>query len=230
VTGPAEDVRPDSRLRRLVDVGVGAVGLLVLAPLLLVLAVVVRCSSPGPVVFRQARVGRGGDDFTVWKFRSMVADPQGAAPAVSGRDDPRITPAGRFLRATRLDELPQLVNLVRGDMTLIGPRPEVRRFLPAYTAEELLLLRVRPGVVGPGAVLFAREQSHQLDVAVDPDAFYVEHHLHPKLALDLDYLRNRTLRRDLHLLGVAVRTVLVPSRPRAGAAPAPAPAQLRLPD
>jgi lipopolysaccharide/colanic/teichoic acid biosynthesis glycosyltransferase len=230
VTGPAEDVRPDSRLRRLVDVGVGAVGLLVLAPLLLVLAVVVRCSSPGPVVFRQARVGRGGADFTVWKFRSMVADPHGGAPAVSGQGDPRITPAGRFLRATRLDELPQLVNLVRGDMTLIGPRPEVRRFLPCYTAEERLLLRVRPGIVGPGAVLFAREQSHQLDTAADPDTFYVEHHLHPKLALDLDYLRDRTLLRDLHLLGVAVRTVLVPSRPGARTAPAPAPAQLRLPD
>jgi len=197
----------DSALRRLVDLILGATGLLLALPLLAVLAVAIRATSPGPAIFRQERVGRGGHRFAIWKFRTMVADAAERGAAVSGRADPRVTCVGRWLRAARLDELPQLVNLVRGEMTLIGPRPEVPRFVAYYTPAERGLLDVRPGIIGPGAVLFAAEQSGELDEAADPDEFYVRHHLHPKLALDLDYLRTRGVARDLRMIAAALVAV-----------------------
>jgi lipopolysaccharide/colanic/teichoic acid biosynthesis glycosyltransferase len=181
--------------------------LVLASPVLLVLALLVRRSSRGPAIFRQVRVGRGGEPFTIYKFRTMLeAGPQ--APQVSGRADPRITPLGRWMREHRLDELPQLVNVLRGDLTFVGPRPEVPEFVTCYTPDELRLLEVRPGVLGPGAILFAEEQAEELDEAEDPSTYYVEHQLHPKLALDLDYLRRRSLRQDL---GLVARTIGVVS-------------------
>jgi lipopolysaccharide/colanic/teichoic acid biosynthesis glycosyltransferase len=132
----------------------------------------------------------------------IVAETTG--PLVSGAADPRITRLGSWLRRTRLDELPQLINLLRGELTLVGPRPEVERFIPYYTPAEREMLRVRPGIIGPGALLFATDQSQELDAADDPDAYYVEHHLHPRLDLDIEYLAHRTLRRDLSLVARAV--------------------------
>ncbi len=191
-------VVPDSALRRLFDIVVGSAALVVLAVPMAVLGAVIRATSRGPAIFRQERVGRGGEPFVLYKFRSMrVSD---AGPAVSGEDDPRITRVGRWMRDRRLDELPQLINLVRGDITLIGPRPEVARFVEHYTPAERESLTVRPGIVGPGAVLFARKQAAELNDVADPDAHYVEHHLHPKLAHDLAYLQTRSLRQDLALL------------------------------
>lgn len=213
----ASGVRADSWRRRLVDVLVAAVGLALLAPLLAVVALVVRLSSPGPAVYRQQRVGRNGRPFTIWKFRSMVADADRSGAAVSGREDDRVTRVGRWLRATHVDELPQLVNVLRGDMTLVGPRPEVPRFVAHYTARERVVLGVRPGIVGPGAILFVTAQAGELDTADDADRWYVEHHLHAKLALDLAYLRDRRLRQDLELALLATRS----SPPTAPGAAAP---------
>ena len=200
----------DSRLRRGADVAVAAVALVVLLPLLGGIAVVIKLTSTGPAVYRQLRVGRDGQPFVIWKFRTMVANADRIGPAVSGSEDSRVTRVGRWLRRTRLDELPQLVNLLRGDMTLIGPRPEVERFIGYYSPAERALLTVRPGVLGPGALLFAAAQSQELTVAADPEAHYVAHHLHPKLALDLAYLAERGLRADLALLRRAARIVLTP--------------------
>jgi len=196
----------DTAVRRLVDVVVALVALVFASPVLLLLALLVRHSSQGPAIFRQIRVGRGGQPFTIYKFRTMVeAGPLG--PQVSGRADPRITPFGRWMREHRLDELPQLVNVLLGDLTFIGPRPEVPEFAASYTAEELTLLGVRPGVLGPGAILFAEKQAEELDEAEDPARYYVEHQLHPKLALDLDYLRHRSLRQDLSLVARTIGVV-----------------------
>lgn len=200
--------RRDSGLRRTVDVVAAAAGLVCAGPILVALAGAVRLTSPGPAIYRQVRVGRDGAPFAILKLRTMVDGSDRGAPSVSGTTDPRVTPLGRRLRATRLDELPQLVNMLRGDMTLIGPRPEVPRFLEHYSDAERQLLRVRPGVIGPGALLFAHDQAGELDAADDPDLVYVTHHLHPKLALDLDYVCHRTLRRDLSLLAGAARTLL----------------------
>jgi lipopolysaccharide/colanic/teichoic acid biosynthesis glycosyltransferase len=196
----------DTAVRRFVDVVVAFVALVMASPLLLLLALLVRRSSRGPAIFRQVRVGRGGKPFTIYKFRTMVEAPS-QSPQVSGRADPRITPLGRWMREHRLDELPQLVNVLRGDLTFIGPRPEVPEFVASYTREELRLLAVRPGVLGPGAILFAEEQAEELDRADDPAAYYVRHQLHPKLALDLEYLRTRSLRQDLSLVARTVGVV-----------------------
>jgi len=202
-------IRPaDSATRRVIDVTIALLGLVLLLPLLVCLALAIRLSSPGPAFFRQERVGSCGTRFRMWKFRTMVVDAERRGPMVSGRVDPRVTSVGRLLRATRMDELPQLINLVRGEMTLVGPRPEVPRFVAHYRRAEFALLSVRPGIIGPGALLFAAEQADELDHAVDPDQHYVTHHLHPKLALDLEYLAARGLRRDVGLVLAALRTAV----------------------
>lgn len=199
-------MRGDTPLRRAVDLLLTVPALVLVAPLLAVIALGVRLGSPGPALFRQRRVGRGGRPFAILKFRSMVRDAERLGPQISGRRDPRITGLGRLLRATKLDELPQLVNVVRGEMTLIGPRAEVPDMVRSYTDEERQTLRVRPGLTGPGQLHFTTDQAALLDTAADAEAWYREHQLHAKLALDLDYLRHRSLGADVGLL---LRTVAV---------------------
>ncbi|WP_163505809.1 sugar transferase [Fodinicola acaciae] len=201
-------LRMDTASRRCVDVMIAVIGLVVLFPLYVVLAVGVKLSSPGPVIYRQWRVGRDERLFQIWKLRSMTVGADRIGPLVSGTADPRVTPFGRWLRAARLDELPQLVNLLRGELTVFGPRPEVERFIGYYTPAERMLLRVRPGVLGPGALLFADTQSEDLNLAADPEQHYVRSQLHPKLRLDLDYLAARGPWRDLMLLGQTGRILL----------------------
>lgn len=196
---------PDSPLRRAVDVAVAGLGLLACAPLLVLLAVLVRITSPGRVLFRQLRVGRDEEQFEIVKLRTMVAAP-GGAPLVSGTRDPRVTRVGGWLRLSRLDELPQLINVLRGQMTLVGPRPEVARFVASYTAQERELFQVRPGIIGPGAVLFV-EQARELEGVGDPERYYVAHQMHPRLALDLDYMRHRGLRSDVRIVCRALAAV-----------------------
>lgn len=190
----------ETALRRCADILVALVGLVILGPVLAVLMLAVKLSSPGPALYFQTRVGRGQTEFAIVKLRTMVVGSDRQGPLVTGSDDPRVTPLGRLLRACRLDELPQLVNLLRGQMTLIGPRPEVPRFLPYYTEREKALFRVRPGVIGPGALLFATEQAQELDDADNAETTYVVNHLHPKLESDLEYLAHRSMGRDLRLL------------------------------
>jgi len=190
----------DTALRRCADLFVALAGLVLLGPVLLVLMLAVRLTSPGPALYLQTRVGRGQWEFSIVKLRTMAVGSDRQGGLVTGSADPRVTSLGRFLRSCRLDELPQLVNLLRGDMTLVGPRPEVPRFLPFYTERERTLFQVRPGVIGPGALLFATEQVQELDDADDPERVYVTQHLHPKLRCDLEYLVHRSLRHDLRLL------------------------------
>jgi lipopolysaccharide/colanic/teichoic acid biosynthesis glycosyltransferase len=216
---PAGALGADTGLRRAVDVLIAAAALIVAAPLLLAAAAAVRLSGPGPVLYKQERAGRSGRPFTMFKFRSMVADADRRGPLVTGRHDPRITRVGAWLRASKLDELPQLLNVVRGDMTLIGPRPEVPHFLPCYHPDELVVLRVRPGVTGPGQILYTEVQAggpapEAGPAAADPEAHYIRAELHPKLAVDLDYLRRRSLRTDL---GVVLRTIAMLCRQGGGA-------------
>jgi lipopolysaccharide/colanic/teichoic acid biosynthesis glycosyltransferase len=187
--------RPDSVLRRISDVALAVVLSVITSPFLLIVALAVRLSSRGPVLFSQKRVGRGEVEFDILKFRTMVAG--AAGPSVSGSADPRVTGVGRVLRKTKLDELPQLWNILRGEMTFVGPRPEVPEMIVHYTPEERTILQHRPGIIGPGQLFYATDQAHLLDEAEDPDAFYAERLLHPKLAKDLEYLANRRLRTDL---------------------------------
>jgi lipopolysaccharide/colanic/teichoic acid biosynthesis glycosyltransferase len=201
-------LKGDTGLRRATDLLVGGPVLLLLSPFLLGVAILIKLGSRGPVLFSQERVGRGLKPFRILKFRSMVADAQRLGPPVSGRGDVRITRLGHWLRATKLDELPQLLNLLKGEVTLVGPRAEVESYVAHYTDEERALLSVRPGLTGPGQLYFTTHQAAELDRTDDPEAFYLEHQLHPKLAMDLEYLRQRSLGRDLAVLARTTAVVL----------------------
>jgi lipopolysaccharide/colanic/teichoic acid biosynthesis glycosyltransferase len=211
IIGESVDFPADTWLRRLVDIVVAATALLLLSPVLLVIGVAVMVDSRGPAFYRQQRVGRLGRTFAILKFRSMVADAEKLGALVSGRRDPRVTRVGALLRATKLDELPQLINVIKGEMTLIGPRAEVMRYVLHYTPRELQLLGVRPGLTGPGQLLFTEEQAGHLDEADDPDVYYVNRQLHVKLAVDIGYLRSRSLWVDAKTI---LMTVALPLRYR----------------
>jgi lipopolysaccharide/colanic/teichoic acid biosynthesis glycosyltransferase len=173
----------------------------------------VRLTSPGPAFYRQARVGRLNEPFTILKLRSMVSDADRANVLVTGHADARITRLGAVLRATKLDELPQLVNVLKGDMTLIGPRPEVPRYIPYYHSGELETLNVRPGLTGAGQLFYTQLQQAPTLGVEDPEKYYITYELHAKLSLDLDYLRNRSLSYDLTIL---LRTILVVTKLSSG--------------
>jgi lipopolysaccharide/colanic/teichoic acid biosynthesis glycosyltransferase len=208
IAARAAAVAPDSAARRAVDVVVSLLALVVLAPVLIGIAAAIVVTDPGRALYRQVRVGRDGREFHLVKFRSMVRDADRVGPMVSAAHDPRITTVGRWLRRTKLDELPQLINVLRGDMTLIGPRPEVPRYLAHYRDTERLVLAVRPGLTGPGQVRYSRSQATELDAAADPEQCYLLTQLHPKLATELDYLVRRSLRGDLGILVATGLTLL----------------------
>jgi lipopolysaccharide/colanic/teichoic acid biosynthesis glycosyltransferase len=199
-------VAPDSGMRRAVDVLAAGLALMIAGPVIALLAVAVRLTSRGPAFYRQVRIGSSGEQFTILKLRSMVSGADQVGPLVTSRADSRVTALGVLLRATKLDELPQLINVLRGDMTLIGPRPEVPRFIPCYDDDEIEILSVRPGLTGPGQIFYTKVQQATVLDGVDPEQHYATCELHAKLALDLDYLRRRSLRFDLLIV---VRTVLL---------------------
>jgi lipopolysaccharide/colanic/teichoic acid biosynthesis glycosyltransferase len=184
-------------IRRLVHSAVALALLALLAPVMLLLAFLVRLSSPGPVFFRQQRVGCAGRLFWIYKFRTMRVNWGG--PQVTGRADPRITPIGAWLRCWKLDELPQLLNVAKGEMALVGPRPEVPRYVEQYTAEQQQVLSVPPGITGL-TQLHYRDEEELLRDAADPEALYLKEILPAKLAIDLEYLGRRGAWTDLRLI------------------------------
>ncbi len=189
--------RLDAAAKRGLDLVVAGLALACLWPVLLVLALLVKLDSPGPALYRAPRVGRDGRPFTMYKFRTMSLGADAGA-GITGQADPRVTRLGRWLRRTRLDELPQLINVLRGEMSLVGPRPESPRYLPFYTPEQRAVLRVRPGITGPTQLRYRDEAA--LLTAPDIEAQYVHELLPAKLASDLEYVRTRTFWLDLRLL------------------------------
>jgi FlaA1/EpsC-like NDP-sugar epimerase/lipopolysaccharide/colanic/teichoic acid biosynthesis glycosyltransferase len=187
------------------DLVLGFIGLVVLLPVAVVVAVAVALDSSGPIVYGARRVGRGGREFTMWKFRSMARGADSLGPAVTGSFDYRITRVGAFLRRTKLDELPQLVNVLAGQMSLVGPRPEAPRYVELWRPEEREVLSVRPGVTGPTQIAYIAEEEL---LAGDPNAAYESELLHAKLAVDLDYVRRFSLRRDLVILWKTLSSIL----------------------
>jgi lipopolysaccharide/colanic/teichoic acid biosynthesis glycosyltransferase len=183
---------------RLRDVVASALMLVLLSPLLAVVVVIVRLSSAGPVLHRAVRVGRGGRPFWLYKFRSMHVGAAQTGPGVTAVDDARITPIGRWLRKYKIDELPQLVNVLKGEMSLVGPRPEDPRFVAFYTAEEREVLSVRPGITGVASLAYRHEE--RLLKGPDPVRTYQDVVMRDKLRLELDYLRHRGWLSDLALL------------------------------
>ena len=192
-------------MRRAVDVAGSVLALVCLSPLFGLIALAIVIESGRPVFFSQVRVGKGRRPFRILKFRTMVADAERVGPKVSGHRDPRITRVGAFLRATKLDEFPQIVNVLTGEMTLIGPRAEVPDMIRHYTPEELTILDYRPGLTAPGQIFFTTDQAAELDGVADAEGYYVAHHLHPKLRMDLDYLRGRGVLSDLRIVWWTVK-------------------------
>jgi lipopolysaccharide/colanic/teichoic acid biosynthesis glycosyltransferase len=178
-------------IRRVVDVTAAIVGLVLLSPVFVVIAVWVSLESPGGAFYGGPRVGKDGRLFRMWKFRTMArgSDRLGG---ITTPNDSRITRIGAYLRRTKLDELPQLFNLLTGDLTLVGPRAEVPEFVARYTPEQREILAVKPGITGPGQIYYTTDQADSIPPGVAADEYYVEHLLGPKLEMDLDYLRHRT--------------------------------------
>jgi lipopolysaccharide/colanic/teichoic acid biosynthesis glycosyltransferase len=193
--------------KRLIDLLLAALGLTVLAPLLLAAMVWVRIDSPGPVFFRQERVGRGGRTFRIHKLRTMFVDAVQRGPAVSQRDDPRVTRAGRWLRHYRIDELPQLIDVIAGHMSLVGPRPELPRFVALYPPDlRERVLAARPGITDPAALEFA-DEAELLAGSADPERTYVDVILPRKLLRQAEYAQRANWATDLAVIARTLGTL-----------------------
>jgi lipopolysaccharide/colanic/teichoic acid biosynthesis glycosyltransferase len=186
-------------LKRLFDLAVSAIALVVLSPLLAVLALLIKRHDGGPVLYAGRRVGKDGKPFGMYKFRSMVLNADRIGGSSTPDDDPRITPIGRFLRRSKLDELPQLLNVLPGEMSIVGPRPQVQWAVDLYTPEQREVLTVPPGITDYASVRFPNE-GEILKGSTDPDRDYMEK-IHPeKMRLSLEYVRNRSLLTDLKVI------------------------------
>ena len=196
-----------SATKRMFDVAAALTGLVLLAPLFVAVAAWIRLDSPGPVFFRQERVGRGGVPFRIHKFRTMRVAAGPSGPAITVGADSRITRAGAFLRRTKLDELPQLIDVLRGDMSVVGPRPELPQYVAAYPPElRAKVLSVRPGITDPASLQF-RDESTLLARAADPEREYRDVVLPAKLRLAADYVDQATLAGDLRLIAATLRAL-----------------------
>lgn len=194
---------------RLFEVVCATLGLLVLAPVLLAVVALILWSDGPPVLFSQTRVGRRGRPFRIWKFRTMRTGSKGTTITAAG--DSRVTPVGAALRKCRLDELPQLFNVLRGDMSFVGPRPEVPDFVELEAPIWQAVLQVRPGVTSVAALMY-RDEEKLLGASSDPAAFYRETVLPAKLVVNLAYLRSRTVWSDLKLMYLTLRFSILPGR------------------
>ena len=194
------------RLKRAFDLVISGLGLVVLSPLGLLLATLVKLDSPGPVIYSGVRVGRGGRPFQMLKFRTMVVDADEIGASSTAEGDPRITRMGAVLRRYKLDELPQLLNVFRGDMSFVGPRPQVQWAVDLYTEEERVLLSLRPGITDYASLRFSNE-GQILKGTDDPDQAYIELIAPEKIRLGLEYARNRSFWVDLKLILLTIARV-----------------------
>lgn len=186
-------------MKRLFDIIASGIGLLVLSPLFLILAIWIKLDSKGPVFYRQVRVGLHNKDFRIFKFRSMrVGADKGSLVTIGGRDT-RITRSGYIIRKLKLDELPQLINVFVGDMSLVGPRPEVRHYVNYWTPEQMHVLDVRPGITDPASIKF-RNENELMEQAEDPEDYYINVIMQEKLKLYLDYVEHHSFWGDIGLI------------------------------
>jgi lipopolysaccharide/colanic/teichoic acid biosynthesis glycosyltransferase len=197
--------------KRLFDFAVALIGLILLAPVLLVVCLLIKLDSPGPAFYKGDRMGKNGEPFKMFKFRTMVVNADQVGPALTHGGDPRVTRLGRVLRKWKLDEIPQLLNVLRGEMSLVGPRPESPGYVKHYTPEQTKVLQVKPGVTGLTQVRYRNEEA-LLGHCANPEADYIEKIMPHKLALDLEYIQKQSLAFDIALI---LRTFLSLSRAEA---------------
>ena len=185
-------------MKRLFDVFASGCGLLVLSPIFLIMAIWIKLDSEGSVFYRQVRVGRNNNDFRIFKFRSMrVGSDKGSLVTIGGRD-PRITRSGYFIRKYKLDEFPQLINVFLGEMSLVGPRPEVRHYVNYWTEEQMHVLDV-PGITDPASIKF-RNENELMEKAKDPEDYYINVIMQEKIKLYLEYVQNASFWYDIKLI------------------------------
>lgn len=194
-------------MKRVFDLVASGLGLLVLSPVFLILAVWVKSDSRGPVFYRQVRVGRHGRDFTLYKFRSMCVGSDKKGLITVGGRDPRVTRSGYFIRKYKLDELPQLINVFAGDMSLVGPRPEVRKYVDMYTREQMRVLYVRPGITDLASIRY-RNENELLASVEDPERFYQEVVMQDKLKINLEYVSKHGFWYDIKLIFETIFSIL----------------------
>lgn len=186
-------------MKRLFDIAASGLGLIVLSPLFLIIAIWIKLDSKGPVFYRQVRVGLYNKDFRIFKFRSMrVGADKGSLVTIGGRD-PRVTKSGYWIRKFKLDELPQLINVFIGDMSLVGPRPEVRHYVDYWIPEQMHVLDVRPGITDPASIKF-RYENELMEKAEDPEKYYIEVIMQEKIKLYLEYVEKHNFFYDLGLI------------------------------
>ena len=194
-------------MKRIFDVIASGLGLIVLSPLFLILAIWIKLDSKGPVFYRQVRVGHKNKDFRILKFRSMrVGADKGSLVTIGGRD-PRVTKSGYWIRKFKLDELPQLINVFIGDMSLVGPRPEVRHYVDYWTPEQMHVLDVRPGITDPASIKF-RNENELMEKAEDPEKYYIEVIMQEKIKLYLEYVEHHTFFGDIGLVFKTFWTII----------------------
>jgi lipopolysaccharide/colanic/teichoic acid biosynthesis glycosyltransferase len=198
--------------KRLLDVCASALGLILLAPVFLLIAILIKLISPGSLFYQQERVGKDGRVFKIIKFRTMQVDADKRGPSITVGGDSRITSIGRILRALKLDELPQLWNVLKGDMSLVGPRPEVPLYVKSYSEEQKKVLVVRPGITDPSSLAY-RYEEELLGRQTDPENYYQQVVLPHKLSLNAEYICNISLKYDLSLLSKTLLSLLF-NRPR----------------
>ena len=194
-------------MKRGLDIIAALAGLIMLAPLFAVVAILIRTDSSGPVFFQQERIGKGFRPFWIYKFRTMVKDAPDKGGALTASGDPRVTRIGKILRHTKIDELPQLINILRGDMSLVGPRPEVRKYVDLFRKNYETILAVRPGITDPASLKY-RDESAILAKSENPEQEYIQRILPDKLRLGEEYVRQSSLVVDLVLIFKTILTVI----------------------
>lgn len=186
-------------MKRLFDITASFFGILILSPLLIFIGLWVGLSSKGGVFYKQIRVGRNNKDFKLYKFRSMRVNSDKQGLLTVGSKDSRITKAGYFIRKYKIDELPQLINVLKGDMSFVGPRPEVRRYVDLYSEEQMKVLSVRPGITDPASIKY-RNENDILSSASNPEQYYIQHIMPDKLKINIDYINTRTFFKDIKII------------------------------
>ena len=198
-------------LKRFIDITISLLALILLAPVFLILAVLIKSTSRGPVFYKGRRVGRGGEIFLMLKFRSKVVNADQIGTDLTPHGDPRVTKVGRFLRRTKVDEIPQIIDILRGKMSLVGPRPESPLYARYYDERQKHVLSVRPGMVGPAQIKY-RHEDLMLKDREDPDAYYIRELMPRKLEIDLDYVENMSFLLDVGILFKSLLAVAMISR------------------
>lgn len=194
-------------LKRLFDVVLSIISLIVLSPILLIISILIKLDSKGPILFIQGRVGKNNKDFNIYKFRTMKVESNKKGLLTLGNNDSRVTKIGYFLRRYKIDEFPQLINVIKGDMSFVGPRPELRYYVNFYNEDDMKIFKVRPGITGLASLKY-RNEVELLKAAKNPEAFFIKTIIPDKLKYNKEYIKKRNFFFDLKLIGLTIIKVI----------------------